>query len=65
MGGGFDCAPDHSHRYGGWEFDLAEEPWWCESTEAIATRYFICDLLETLMTKVRKPEIVSWPSKGP
>jgi len=38
-------------RYGGWEFDLAEEPWWCESTEAIATRYFICDLLETLMMK--------------
>ena len=39
-------------KSGGHEFILAEKPWWCESTEAIRTRYFICDLLELLYARV-------------
>ena len=39
-------------KSGGHEFVLAEKPWWCESTEAIKTRYFICDMLELLYARV-------------
>ncbi|KAL5268269.1 hypothetical protein ACHWQZ_G002215 [Mnemiopsis leidyi] len=38
-------------KSGGHEFVLAEKPWWCESTEAIKTRYFICDMLELLYAR--------------
>lgn len=41
-------------KSGGHEFVLAEKPWWCESTEAIKTRYLICDMLELLYARVRE-----------
>ena len=44
-------------KSGGHEFVLAEKPWWCESTEAIKTRYFICDMLELLYARVSEMSI--------
>ena len=45
-------------KSGGHEFILAEKPWWCESTEAIRTRYFVCDMLELLYARVRGERLV-------
>lgn len=64
-------------KSGGHEFVLAEKPWWCESTEAIKTRYFICDMLELLYARGFKihaaiechPDLIEKPTltfkKGP